>query len=91
MCTEQEYQDFKDGKSVMVSYGCVDRLASKEVAPEWYDGNMPWDEYVKMEIKEGDAYTYDAYRRQDYEFFNQTYVTPGGEKIVAFGVFGSDY
>lgn len=50
-----------------------------------------WDAFVE-ELAEWDWYTYRSFRTElSYEHFSDSYTTPNGEKVYAFGYYGSDY
>lgn len=70
-------------------------VAGELVYAKWDDELVPITVEVKasMEAEEGEYLTYGQFHDWDYldyETFHNTYTTPGGEKVVAFGYYGSD-
>lgn len=64
---------------------------------EFRAGNLAFDRWNNKLVdpssvdEYGDEFlTYDSYCELPYESFEQTYETPKGEKIVAFGYYGYD-
>lgn len=63
--------------------------------PDFDENDEEWVEQLEEYINDDRAYyTYDEFNDYDYleyETYTQTYSTPNGEEIVAFGYYGSDY
>lgn len=82
MCTDSDFQKWKDGNLIF----------------DYYDEVLiPVTDEIRKEIdEEGDTegryYTYDDFNngRLEYETFEQEFKTPGGEKVIGFGYFGYD-
>ena len=50
---------------------------------------MDWDsEEAEEYLYENEWYTYENYNNEYLEWFDDTYTTPSGEEIVAFGLYG---
>lgn len=90
MCTENEYKDFQDGKLYYVEW--MTKSAKSKLPEEYRDADfIPVYIVEKLGLKDDmDAYTYEEFFRDYLESFEQTYTTPSGEKVVAFGQFGYD-
>lgn len=92
MCTDSEYQKWIDGELYWVRWD--DRFESvTEVDKDFDKDNFEsdyYDSYEEMRRSEG-YYTYDDYC-EDYDFytFHDTYTTPSGETVHAFGLYGHD-
>lgn len=91
MCSESEYEKWKNGDYVFCRY--EDALIPKT--------NKDYQEWCKMSDaqKEENWSTYDYltwddffnnYDAMEYETFHQTYDTTNGETVVAFGYYGHD-
>ena len=53
--------------------------------------NMDWDSYEAEEyLRDNEWYTYDNYEDEYLEWFDDTYTTPSGDEVVAFGQYGYD-
>ena len=53
--------------------------------------NMDWDSYEAEEyLRDNEWYTYDNYEDEYLEWFDDTYTTPSGEEVIAFGQYGYD-
>ncbi len=76
ICTEQEYNDWVEGKTLLDRWGEKDFIPVDEV-PEDAD---EWD-YVPYEDYNSDGY---------FEEYKKCFTTPNGDKIVAFGYYGYD-
>lgn len=84
MCSGQQMQDWKDGKTFYHKYGRKDW----EVAtPRLLD----MDPEDRMEGEE--LYAYDEFwdnLYEGYEGFEDSYTTPNGETVYAFGYYGEN-
>lgn len=67
---------------------CIAFIKSSRYTP---DDDFDWnnEESVEELLEECDFRSYKGYER-DYEWFEDSYITPSGEEIVAFGYYGSD-
>lgn len=116
MCTQEQFDDWKNGKLLynywkeefVKAYELTD--SDKENAKEDYEDNKSpfwkdWDQltdveknnwydrYIRKHKRESDydCKTYEEWKYDDnLEYFVDTYTTPGGEKVVAFGKYGYD-
>lgn len=53
--------------------------------------DMDWDSDEAEEyLRENEWYTYDNYNNEYLEWFDDTFTTPSGEEVVAFGLYGYD-
>ena len=77
ICTKGEYAKWKKGELVL----------------EGEDLREPKDDELDADgklVDEDDVYTYERYGDIDQEQFEQSYTTPNGEELVAFGCYGYD-
>lgn len=55
------------------------------------DDNIHWDSNdAEQYLRENEWYTYENYNNEYLEWFDDTYTTPSGEEVVAFGLYGYD-
>ena len=52
--------------------------------------SMDSDEFEEC-LREHDIYSRESYGGDYYEGFSDTFTTPSGEEVVAFGYYGNDY
>ena len=82
ICTQKDFDAFKNGKKVICVYSLklYDTVEEGLKKERWAD--------------EGSFRTYDGFNEYVseswYENFEETFTTPGGEKVVAFGYYGHD-
>lgn len=79
MCSSEEYESWKQGKLI------------------YYDGSLITLEQMEEDRKNNKYFYEDEYKTHEsyfkdnnYEVFEDSYITKNGEKIVAFGYFGYD-
>lgn len=102
MCSADDYRKWENED--FLYWGCKEKFATKEEIikelqnEKWYDGslrykNVNWDDEDEVnnifndeEIKTSEEFFDDDY----FETFEQTYITPKGEEVVAFGYYGHD-
>ena len=98
VCTENEYEKFKNGNMLLKTndeklYGKkeaveISKSDFEEDKKEHYYGisdDDTWnEEYMKKRFVSYDTYVNDM----EYETFAHNYTTPNGEKIIAFGYYG---
>lgn len=77
MCTQDEYEKWKNGELVF------DRWGEELVSPEHKDSE---DDYYDKDHVTYEEF-FDIYG-EDYETYHYTYKTPNGEEVVAFGYYG---
>jgi hypothetical protein len=80
MCTSSDYDKWKKGELVWDRWNCQ---------------LVPITDKIKEEMKDkySEYLTYDQFydwNYIDFETFTNSYVTPSGEKVVAFGYYGYD-
>lgn len=52
---------------------------------------VDWEDEKFIEyLKDCEWYTYESYDVDNFEYFEDTYTTPSGETVVAFGQYGYD-
>lgn len=75
ICTEEEYKKFRSGDMVYDSY----------------NGELQFVSDKEKELEE-DKYRYMSYEDMGYykEYYSHPFVTPSGDKMVAFGEYGYD-
>jgi hypothetical protein len=81
LCMESDYEKWKNGELIY---------------NRWADELVPITDEVRKSIEEDerDYLTYEQFGDWDYieyETFVESFTTPGGEKVVSFGYYGSDY
>ena len=84
MCSAQQMQDWRDGKLFYKKYGREDWVPA---TPKL----LAMDPEDRMECEE--VYTYDEFwdnLDEGYEGFEDSYTTPNGEKVFAFGYYGEN-
>lgn len=102
MCSEEEYAKWENGELLYFQWD--DKFDTREniikefKSLKWSSGELRYpdvnwedDEEVEEIFSEEGIQTYeDFFEYTDYETFERTYTTPGGEKVVAFGHYGWD-
>ena len=88
MCTKSDFDKWKNGELVW-SYD------NKKLIPVDNKDYQEWNNLPNEEKEYNmEYYTYDnffnTYDLMDYETYNNSYTTPNGEEIVAFGYYGHD-
>ena len=81
MCTGSDYDKWKNGELVW---------------NRWKDELVPITPEIQASLDEDEReyYTYEQfgdYDYIDYETFEESYKTPSGEEVVAFGYYGNAY
>lgn len=84
MCTKSEYDKWKAGDYYFYgSFNYGGSLISKK--------EVETQKLLGKEYDEEELLTYDDWQNYDeMETFYETYKTPGGEEVVAFGAYGYD-
>ena len=80
ICTESEYEAWEDGSMVF---------------DNWEEKLIPKDEIEEGREIDNEHRYFDNpeiwfIKQYDYETYKSDYITPNGEKIVAFGYYGHD-
>lgn len=94
MCSENEFDQWKEGKLLYDSYN--EELISKEEVFDIYREDVQYNNKTDDEIKdiiykEREFLTFDQFASDEFlESYWGTYTTKSGEKVVAFGQFGYD-
>lgn len=102
MCTSEEYEKWKNGE--IFFWGDEDKFGTKEEIIEemkvkrWWSGKLRYpdtnweDEDEVFDIfSDENVKTYDEYFENEwFETYSDTYTTPNGEEVVAFGYYGHD-
>lgn len=100
MCTKSDYDKWINGE--MYYDGRKDEFVSKdeiekefmEHNPNFDKNNEKWIQKFENYLEDRDIYdsdSYDNYYSEFYEMFEDEFTTPNGEKVIAFGFYGSDY
>lgn len=99
MCSNDDYNAWREGKLLYNEYG-RDEFVTLEKAcedceikldEELYDNDEDYANDINERLSDNDFYTYDEFWDNEYlEGFTDTYTTKGGEKVVAFGLYGYD-
>ena len=98
MCMESEYDRWEAGEFYWSRWDC--KLVPVKTADKKILNNIraSGEIYSKDEIdnirrNDYGFYTYDEFCNGyiRYEGYCETFLTPGGEKVVAFGYYGQDY
>lgn len=101
MCSEEDYKKWEDGEVLFWQYkkefGTREEFIKKMKTMTWYDGSprfdVDWeDEDSVNEIfsDEGIKTCEEYFENGDFETYEETYTTPKGERVVAFGYYGHD-
>ena len=81
-----KFYSFEDLISEMMKLGKLDVDAVEDLEKMHRAGDT---EGVEAYLQDYDVYSYNTYGDNDWsEPFTQTYTTPGGEDLVAFGYYG---
>lgn len=102
MCTGEEYQKWEN--SEILYWGDEDKFGTREEIIEemktmtWYDGTLRfsdvnWEDEDEVSdiFSDENVKTYDEYFKNEwFETYSNTYTTPNGEEVVAFGYYGHD-
>lgn len=93
MCSEEEFEKWKDGELLFNRWEEGNNLATKEEAITKLSGSYKGipDEDIEDTLEDEGWCTYDKYfNSYDLETFVATYTTKKGEVVVAFGKYGHD-
>lgn len=102
MCSDDEYSRWERGEVLFWSnknkFGTKEDIISELKTLTWYSGKLRYldtdwnDEDVVYDIfsDEGIQTEKAFWDNCDYETFSERYITPNGEKVVAFGYYGHD-
>ena len=102
MCSGEEYEKWEKGE--VLYWGERDKFDTKEniinalKTATWYSGGLMYDDVNWDNEDEVEDVFYDEgiktcekfFENDWFETFEQSYTTPSGEKIVAFGYYGHD-
>lgn len=96
MCTAEEYQKWENGEILFWRY--EDRFCTREEAIEalksksWFSG-IDWNNENEVSGVFSDETIQtcgEFFDNCDYETFEQSFTTPSGDEVVAFGYYGHD-
>jgi hypothetical protein len=64
-----------------------------EKSNRFLDSDFDWDddEKVMQLLRDQEWYSLEYYNYDNYYYFEESFTTPNGEDIVAFGYYGHDY
>ena len=90
MCTDSEYQKWRNDEIYWQRWS--DDFITVEEAKKYFEADSYFDDFDEWRREEG-LLTCDEFDDYDYvpfETFDETYTTPSGETIHAFGYYGHD-
>jgi hypothetical protein len=90
MCTDSEYCKWKNDEVYWQRWD--ENFITVEEAKKEFEADSYFDDFEEWRREEG-LLTYDEFNDYDYipfETFYETYTTPNGETIHAFGYYGHD-
>ena len=99
MCMESDYEKWKNGEMYWDKWN--DSLVSKDEVekendklreqfisehPDFDETDEEWKEELEDYINDySDYYTYEDFNDLEYETYKDTFKTPNGEEVIAFG------
>lgn len=102
MCMESDYEKWKNGEMYWDKWN--DSLVSKDEVekendklreqfisehPDFDETDEEWKEELEDYINDySDYYTYEDFNDLEYETYKDTFKTPNGEEVIAFGYYG---
>lgn len=88
ICTKEDYDNWKKGK-VYFDSGNNKFITREEAMEKFPDLNLPKgrDDFDDA-LRDYEIYSHENYNEGDLKQFSDTFTTPGGEKVVAFGKYG---
>lgn len=78
------------GKTFVTRDEAIEILTNHRSPPDTDLAALDDDDFVEF-LRDQNMYTYAAYFDGRLEEFNDTFVTPGGETVVAFGKYGEEW
>ena len=102
MCSGEEYKKWKNGEVLYWSYedkfGTREDIIAELKTMTWYNGelrynNVNWndeDEVNDVFSDENIKTCKEYFDNEWFETFEESYTTPSGEKVIAFGYYGYD-
>ena len=102
MCNRTDFDKWENGEVLYWRdeeiFGTREELIEQLKKITWYDGSLRYpDVHWNDEDTVNDVFTderiqtmQEYFEDSDFETFRDTYTTPGGEKVVAFGYYGHD-
>ena len=100
MCSSEEYEKWENGEVLFWEdkdkFGTREKIIEEMKTMTWYNGslrypNTNWDNEDEVDdiFSDERIKTCEQYFENDwFETYEETYTTPGGEKVVAFGYYG---
>jgi len=96
ICTGDDYSKWQDDEMLLQGYPT--KLITMEEVKELYkndkyrDEATTFEEWLESQYEDSELQTYEKYTdNYEYEQFKETFTTPSGDNIVAFGYYGADY
>lgn len=87
MCMESDFKKWKNGEMYWDRWN--DSLISKDEVEK--ENDEEWKEKLEDYIEDySDYYTYEDFNNLEYETYEDTFKTPNGEEVIAFGYYGYD-
>ena len=102
MCSYEDYEKWEKGEVLFweneEEFGTREEIIEKMKNLKWYNGslrysNVDWnnEDEVNDIFSDERVQTCEEYFNNEYfETYEDTYTTPNGEKVVAFGYYGHD-
>lgn len=81
----------------MNKFATKDEIVSemKKIRAEYgFEDDWENEKEVREKLSDNNVKTYDEFWDHydlEYETFEEEYVTPGGQKVIAFGYYGNEY
>ena len=94
ICSDEEFEKFKNGELYMDSYSgkllSEDQIIESE--KKWHkDEILSDEELLEIALGDGQYSNYLHYLNNEYlEYYEREFTTKSGDKIVAFGLYGYD-
>ena len=102
MCSGEDYEKWEKGEVLFWKdkdkFGTREEIIEEMKTMTWYDGSLRYpdvdwedeDSVYDIFSDEGIRTCEDYFDNDYYETYEETYTTPNGEKVVAFGYYGHD-
>jgi hypothetical protein len=97
MCLKGDFDAWRKGETFLNTYpgkGGKQFVTKDEIIAAITDTDLSLlddDEFINFLSEDGNYNTYDQYFDRELEDFEDTFTTPNGDIVVAFGVYGNDY
>lgn len=94
MCSDSEFSKWENGE--VLFWGLEDKFATKEEIIEEFKENYPDEDWadealIDETFSDDEIKTFEEFFENEYyETFTEEYITPNGEKVIAFGYYRHD-